>query len=109
MTREEFIKIVSEYAGALSEDNRYIKITSNNRIKDYYQDGSVHTDKIVRCEIIFCKEDESVQGAEDTYSIIGGFAFPAPIAEKTLRDKLDKYNFKKAEGRQLNLFDFIPH
>ncbi len=110
MTREEFIEIASGYIGATTEDYNRVKIINKNRLITYYQNGEVCEDKVVQCEIAFDKRDQSLDGKEATYMLLGGFSFPPPIDKEQLRRALEKFGFQvkqKQEATQLSLFDLI--
>ena len=115
MEREEFKlfkRIVSGYDGKIVETDNEISITANNKIASYYQEGSVHTEKVVECQLrIKAYENDdgteriSFQGEEKTYSILGGFG--GSFSEESLRYNLKRYNFKPKGEKQMNLFDLV--
>lgn len=108
-----FKRIASEYEGVITESDQEIKITANNKIASYYQDGTVHREKIVKCELrLKVYENDnghkrlSFQGEEKTYEILGGFG--GSWSEESMRYNLERYKFKKkiADG-QLTFFDLL--
>lgn len=108
---EIFKRIVSGYNGKIIENDYEISITANNEIASYYQDGSVHTKKVVECvlKLRLYKTEEgtqriSFQGDEKTCSIIGGFGSPS-FSEERLLQELKRYNFKPKGTEQMSLFD----
>ena len=105
MTKEEFKSIVSHYKGKITENDVCIKIENKNRIKSHYQDGSVHEDKVVQCEISYRKSNGGLWGQEETHRIQGGFASPPPISKEFLESELFRYGFELKESEQLSLFD----
>ena len=108
METKEFIDIFSGYIGKITEDDRRIKISNKNRIITYYQSGEVFADQIVLCEIEFDKINKSLNGRENTYRLLGGFGYPPPISEETLRHNLQRFGFKQKEQpkqMQLSIFD----
>ena len=110
MTREDFIQIASGYVGKITEDDNRVKITNKNRLITYYQSGEVCEDKVVQCEIDFDKRNQSLNGKEETYRLIGGFGYPPPIDKEWLLKALEKFGFQpkqKQETTQLSLFDLI--
>ena len=105
---EFFKKIVSEYEGKLTEEKGRLTFKARNKVASYYQDGTVHTEKVVECRLrIHPMENEesgkwySLNGEEETHSILGGFG--TTFSEKSLRYNLERYNFKPKLG-QLSLF-----
>lgn len=109
---ELFKRIVSGYNGKIVENENEISITANNEIASYYENGEVHTKKVVECVLalrLYIGEDGmkriSFQGNEKTYSIIGGFGSPSFSEERLLRE-LKRYNFKPKLG-QMNLFNLV--
>lgn len=112
---ELFKKIASEYEGKIVEAPNTISITANNEIASHYQDGTVHTKKVVECTLriqMYENEDGSKRisfsGEEKTYSILGGFG--TTFAEDTFRKQLKRYNFikkKETQDTQVSIFDLI--
>lgn len=109
---ELFKRICGDYEGKLVEEENRITFTANNKIASHYQDGSVHTEKVVECCLrvqVYEIEEKgkwvSFSGEEKTYSIIGGFG--GSFSEERLRYNLKRYNFKPKGKAQMNLFDLI--
>ena len=48
---ELFKRICGEYEGKFVEEENRITFTANNKIASHYQDGLVHTEKIVECNL----------------------------------------------------------
>lgn len=109
---ELFKRICGDYEGKLVEEENRITFTANNKIASHYQDGSVHTEKVVECCLrVYVYESEekgqwvSFSGEEKTYSIIGGFV--GSFSEEMLLRELKRYNFKRKGEVQTSLFDLI--
>ena len=107
---EQFKRICDEYEGKLIEEENKLSFIANNKIASYYQDGSIHTEKVVECRLRLrshCCSDGSERllfdGEEETYSIKGGFG--SSFSEDALRYNLEYYGFKRKSNRQLSLFD----
>lgn len=109
---EIFKRICGEYEGKLVEEENCISFTARNKVASYFQDGSVHNEKVVECRLrvqVYESEEKgkwiSLQGEEETYSILGGFS--NSFSEQSLRYNLKRYNFKPKGKAQMNLFDLI--
>ena len=108
---ELFKRICGEYDGKFVEEENRITFTANNKISSHFQNGSVHTEKVVECCLrVQAYEIEGkgkwvcFSGEEKTYSILGGFG-GAELTEENLRRKLKFYNFKPKDEKQMSFFD----
>ena len=101
-----FKKVTSEYEGKYIERFGREFFTSNNEICCYYNNGKIHTKKVVPC-FIGITERNSIDVWEETHEILGGAL--TSFSEELLTYYLEKYNFKKKKKKneQLNLFDLI--
>lgn len=109
---ELFKRICGEYEGKFTEEENRITFTARNKIASHYQDGSVHTEKVVVCNLhlkMYENEEKGqwfcLSGEEESYSIIGGFS--TTFKEESLRHNLGRYGFKKKTKEQITLFDLI--
>jgi hypothetical protein len=107
MTVEEFKEICSSYFGTFSRTERNeIMFCSKNEIISYYQDGTIHTQKKVDCEIAL-RNRGYLSACEKTYAILGGCSYCEGTAD-ILKMLLTRYNFKpKAQQDQMTIFDLI--
>ena len=101
---QEFIKIVKNYNGTLDYKEDKVRFYSDNIITGYYTNGEIWKQNKVRCEISIQEIDNRIllNGHEDSYEIIGGFA--TSYSKEELINKLDIFNFSK-KNYQYSLFD----
>lgn len=104
MTLEEFKKICSCYLGNFEKTEwGQIKFCNKNEITSYYQDGTIHTQKKVDCEIELGNEGR-LSACEKTYSILGGCGGYDGTREN-LKELLIRFNFQIKD--QISFFDLL--
>lgn len=97
---DEVREILQDYNGEITETETEIKISSNNKICCYYENGKIAKEKVVPCEIGYGKLYHNLFGTEKTYEIIGGFSIG--YSKQRLIDELKRYNFSKKDNLQLS-------
>lgn len=104
MTANEFRTLIEGYEGVITEDEDDVRITANNVITGYYQNGKVWRRRKVECIAGYSKEMNTLFGEEKTYEILGGELGSAPDMEQAKRI-LDKFCFRRKQGyEQMSLF-----
>jgi len=103
-----FKKCCDDYFGTYKQNQNELTFNSNNKIRDYYADGTIHCEKIVPCVLGLRFYDDRILffGEEKTFAIIGGFSMG--FSEEDCKRQLERYNFKKKQQslyQQISMFN----